>query len=207
MTKARLILLILFFTFFYCKPTGADELSAEILDRLKEIHASISSVSGSFIQEKHLAMFEQNLISRGSFAIANPRKIYWAYNYPMKFGFSSDGETIRRWREGSGESKNAPLAHDPVLSVVTNQMLAWATMDTKVLKRDFDITVIESSPLSLKLIPVQKQLSDIIRSVTLIFDDQERHISSITLLEDDKDKTVIRFEKVRLNQDLPDGLF
>lgn len=207
MIKVRNIFFILLISCFACKTAGAGELSGEMLDRLQEIHAGINSVSGSFTQEKHLAMFEESLVSRGNFAIARPGKIYWAYEYPMDFGFSSDGETVRRWSEESVKSEAVPLARDPVLSVVADQMLAWSTMDTEALKQNFSITLLDSIPLSLKLVPVRKQLASIIRAVKIDFDDRERHISCITILEQDQDKTVISFEKVRLNQDLPAGLF
>ncbi len=206
MTSGIFLFTLLFFC-FSSQPVDAGELSGEMLDRLQEIHAGINNVSGFFIQEKQLSMLERGLVSRGEFAMAQPGKVYWAYDYPMETGFSSDGETLKRWSMESGKSQAVPLSRDPVLSVVVDQMLAWSTMDTKALKQDFSIYLIKPVPLTLKLVPSVKHLADIVHSVTIAFDDREKHIESIVIMENDGDKTVISFKNVSLNQDLPAELF
>jgi outer membrane lipoprotein-sorting protein len=186
---------------------ASEELSGEMLERLQVIHQQTRTVSGSFVQEKNLAMFEHTLISRGSFAVCVPGKIHWAYEYPAVFGFASDGENVWRWNEESGASDSMPLSRDPVLSVIVEQMLAWSTMDTRTLERYFSITLVESRPISLLLQPKVSQLEEIIASVEIMFDSTDRHISKIIILEHDTDETVIRFENVSLNLKLSPELF
>ncbi len=207
MNIIRIILIIpVLLGVFLCK-AGAGDLPLDMLKRLQNIHQDIQTISGSFVQEKRLAIFEQTLVSKGTFAVVKPGKIHWAYEYPSSFGFASDGENLRRWSRESGESESIPLARDPVLSIIVDQMLAWSTMDIQTLERYFSISLAQSRPIALLLEPKTVQLKDIIRSVEIIFDSAEKHIKKIAILEYDGDETMIRFENVTLNSKLPSGLF
>lgn len=206
MIKSALVLFV--FTLMPFTGWGKDQsIPSDVQEKLHEIHDSIQTVSGSFVQEKHLDVFDQTLVSSGSFAIDRPGRIRWAYEEPSVFGFSSDGLQVRRWSEESGMSQTAPLARDPVLSVIVDQMLAWSTMDLQAMEDYFSLTLVESEPMVLELEPEAKELRDIISKVLISFDSTSAHIEKIRILEHDSDKTCIRFKEVSLNQDLDHELF
>ncbi len=183
------------------------KLPSEILERLHELHGTTMTVSGDFIQEKHLAMFAQPLVSLGMFAIAQPDKIHWAYEKPMLLGFASDGAEVRRWDEHSGTTQAKPLATDPILSVIVDQMLAWSTMNAPAMERYFALSLDSSEPVILQLKPNTAQLGEIISHVRIAFTPDQTHLRQITVVEPDGDKTVIRFINVKLNVELPGDLF
>lgn len=183
------------------------ELPTELPEHILDLHRATRTVSGEFVQEKRLAMFEQTLISRGYFAVEQPGKIHWAYHQPSESGFASDGVRIRRWNEHSGMSPAAPLSRDPLMSVIVDQMMAWSTMDTQALERFFSITVMDTDPISLHLEPKAAQLREILHQVRISFNSEESHIQEIMIFEEDGDTTRIRFEHVRINQELAPDLF
>lgn len=196
---------------FVCAPWTAvgqnAGLPAAVLERLDDLYGETRSVSGDFTQEKHLAMFARPLVSRGTFAIARPGKIHWSYEEPVSLGFASDGTTVRRWDERSGAAQAKPLAGDPVLSVIVDQMLAWSTMDVPAMERHFSISLASSDPVVLHLEPNTDRLAEIISHVIIAFAPDETHVQEVTVVEPDQDKTVIRFANVRLNLELPGALF
>ncbi|MFO7728865.1 MAG: outer membrane lipoprotein carrier protein LolA [Desulfonatronovibrio sp.] len=207
MIGARPILFTFFVLSLFAGDLGAGDLPPDLLERLQNNHENIQNVSGTFVQEKRLAMFEQPLISKGSFAVAKPGKIHWAYEHPASFGFASDGKNVRRWNRESGESASRPLDRDPVLSVIVDQMLAWSTMDMQTIDRYFAVSLVESQPVLLGLKPKTDQLKGLIKRVRITFDSAGKYITKIRITEHEGDETVIRFDKVKLNRELPAGLF
>lgn len=204
----RLLFLAILFVFVPWPATGQSaDLPSAVLERLNTLHSTTKTVSGDFTQEKHLAMFAQPLVSRGTFAIARPGKIHWAYQEPMSLGFASDGTTVRRWDGRSGGTQAKPLSSDPILSVIVDQMLAWSTMDVPAMERHFSLSLFSADPVVLHLEPTIAQLAEIISCVRIAFAPGETHIQEISVVEPDQDATVIRFRNVRLNIDLSDDLF
>ncbi|WP_031388631.1 LolA family protein [Desulfonatronum thiodismutans] len=192
-------------------PTAATdefkELTPALRERLAVIHQGTRSVQGDFEQEKRLSMFDRAFVSKGVFAVEQPGKIHWAYQEPSAFGFASDGEQVRRWNEHSGVSAPSPLARDPILSVIVDQMLAWSTMDTEKLEASFTLAVLETTPLTLELLPKVRQLAAVLQRVQVSFDRDETHLQEIVLFEPDGDTTRIRFFNVRVNENVSPGLF
>jgi outer membrane lipoprotein-sorting protein len=202
------ILLIVLMLFVPCKAMNQEEkLPLEILEQLHELHSTTKTVSGGFIQEKHLAMFARPLVSRGTFAIAQPDKIHWAYEEPMSLGFASDGTKVRRWDEHSGMTQSKSLATDPILSVIVDQMLAWSTMNAPAMERHFALSLDSSDPVILHLEPNAVQLREIISHVRITFTPDQTHLGQITVVEPDGDKTIIYFINVKLNVELAGDLF
>ncbi|SMP46371.1 outer membrane lipoprotein carrier protein LolA [Desulfonatronum lacustre] len=191
------------------------ELTPALRERLAVIHQGTRSVQGDFEQEKRLSMFDRTFVSMGVFAVKQPGKIHWAYQEPSAFGFASDGEQVRRWNEHSGMSAPSPLARDPILSVIVDQMLAWSTMDAEKLEASFTLAVPkttpestpETAPLTLELLPRTRQLAAVLQRVQVSFDRDETHLQEIVLFEPDGDTTRIRFFNVRVNEDVSPGLF
>ena len=183
------------------------ELTPALRERLAVIHQGTRSVQGDFEQEKRLSMFDRTFVSKGVFAVKQPGKIHWAYQEPSAFGFASDGELVRRWNEHSGMSAPAPLARDPILSVIVDQMLAWSTMDAGKLEASFTLAVLETAPLTLELLPRARQLAAVLQRVQITFDQGDTHLQEIVLFEPDGDTTRIRFLNVRVNEDVSPGLF
>jgi outer membrane lipoprotein-sorting protein len=184
-----------------------DALTPALRERLAAIHLGTRSVQGDFEQEKRLGMFDRAFVSTGVFAVEQPGKIHWAYQEPSSFGFASDGKQVRRWNEHSGMSAPAPLARDPILSVIVDQMLAWSTMDAGKLEASFTLAVLETAPLTLELLPRARQLAAVLQRVQVTFDQGDTHLQKIVLFEPDGDTTRIRFLNVRVNEDVSTGLF
>ena len=192
-----------------------EELTPALRERLATIYQGTRSVQGDFEQEKRLSMFDRTFVSKGVFAVEQPGKIHWAYQEPSSFGFASDGELVRRWNEHSGMSAPTPLARDPILSVIVDQMLAWSTMDAEKLEASFTLAVPkttpestpETAPLTLELLPKVRQLAAVLQRVQISFDQGDTHLQKIVLFEPDGDTTRIRFLNVRVNEDISPGLF
>lgn len=202
----RLLFLTILFVFVPWPAVGQTAgLPSAILERLNTLHSTTKSVSGDFTQKKHMAMFAQPLVSRGTFAISRPGKIHWAYQEPMSLGFASDGTTVRRWDGRSATAK--PLSNDPILSVIVDQILAWSTMDVPAMERHFSLSLFSPDPVVLHLEPTTRQLAEIISHVRIAFAPGETHIQKISVVEPDQDKTVIRFSNIKLNRELSDDLF
>lgn len=212
MKVPRLVLscLLLSLSLGLAQPALTEEykvLTPALRERLAAIHQGTRTIQGDFEQKKRLSMFDRAFVSTGVFAVEQPGKIHWAYQEPSSFGFASDGEQVRRWNEHSGMSDPEPLARDPILSVIVDQMLAWSTLDAEKLETSFTLAVLETAPLTLELLPRARQLATVLQRVRVYFDQNETHLQEIVLFEPDGDTTRIRFFNVRVNEDVSPGLF
>jgi outer membrane lipoprotein-sorting protein len=205
--KLRFVLLLLLVLAASTTPCPAQELPTDTLDALRGLRDGLRLVHGEFTQEKELAMFEQPLISRGRFLIRPPEDIDWIYTEPAEFGFSiRDGE-VTRWNAVSGTSRTTPLARDPILAVIQEQMLAWSTMDTATLERFFSFRQYADDPIGLEFTPKKSALGAIISRVRIRLAADMKHIREIVIVDPDNDTTRIRLENVHVNQEPPAGLF
>lgn len=199
--------LLLLFVLATSTPCLAQDLPAQTLERLRALQDGLRTVYGEFTQEKDLAMFEQPLVSRGRFAIRPPDDIDWIYTEPAEFGFSIQDGEVTRWNAVSGASRTTPLARDPVLAVIQEQMLAWSTMDTATLERFFTFRQSADDPIELEFIPKKSGLAAIISMVRIRLAADMKHIREIVIVDPDNDFTRIRLENVHVNQEPPPGLF
>jgi len=176
------------------------------LARLTAKAGQVHSIQSSFTQEKRLDIFNRTLVSKGVFAFERPQSLRWEYLEPVRSGFAlHDGEG-RRWNELSGESRDFTVRQDPVMQIVSGQILLWTTLDLSTLSRTFRIEVESDSPAILRFTPLAQGAGPI-AGMRITFTPDDAAISSIEIHEAEGDSTVIRFHDTRLNGEIAPRVF
>lgn len=172
----------------------------QILHQLKTSATGIESLQSSFIQEKSLEMFEQQLLSTGLMIYAQPDQLRWELLSPVASGFALQGEQGVRWSAVSGEVKRFSVDADPIMGVVAQQLLAWARVDIDWLEQGYDLEVIDIEPIILRLMPLEAAEAEFVDYIEVTFDSLQGHVSDVLVLEQSGDSTRLRFEDVRINE-------
>lgn len=199
-----LILLLL----FRALPAGAEgPASPELLQSLEKSAGSVTTLSSDFIQEKHLSMFKNAMTSKGHVYFARPDQLRWELTQPVSSGFAIKGDKGRRWHERTGRTETFRISQEPVMKLVSEQLFAWARSDFAWLKKEYRITLLQESPVLLRLEPRSAATAAFLNHLRIGFSPDGRYVKSVELHEKDGDFTRIKFVNTVVNKQLPADLF
>jgi len=212
MKRLILIAIILLMPFsVYCQETQdtADLATekAEVFSRIKQAASSVQTLAGEFTQEKHLEILENPPISRGRFYYRNPDCLRWEVYEPTSMGFIVNGDKGKRWKGNSGALQSFDLKKEPVIKIISDQVFAWARADFNRLEAGYDISILEETPVTLKLVPLSKTEKKYLDHIRLIFSSTENYVSTIEIHETDGDYTQINFIDMTINKPIQEDIF
>ena len=93
------------------------------------------------------------------------------------------------------------------MKLVSEQLFAWARADFTWLKKEYRITVLEESPVALRLEPRSAVTAGFLHHLLINFSADGRYVKSVELHEKDGDFTRIRFVNAAVNKPLAADLF
>ncbi len=187
---------------------GAAAAGGEVettLAALQQQAAGVTTLQGDFIQEKHLAMFQEVLISKGRFAFVRPDRLRWELIEPVASGFVLKGDKGRRWNARSGTEEAFELSKEPVMRFVSEQLFAWVGADFSKLRARYRISVVQSAPVILKLVPLDA--GGFLDHLEVAFAKDGRYPEMVEVHERGGDFTRIRFLNMSVNVPLPPSRF
>lgn len=182
-------------------------LPAEVLKQLEGSAAKVNTVASDFVQEKHLSVFQEVLLSKGRFYLEKPARLRWEYLEPMNSGFSVDGKKGKRWTEDKNKVSSFDVRQDPAMAIIADQMLSWASVDLSRLTKDFVLSLESREPVVVILTPAREGVRQYLELIRLKFAKDATHITEVEVREKDGDFTRIRFYNTRVNPTLPSNLF
>ena len=148
-----------------------------ILDRLKAAN-TFETLQLSFVQTRHSALLTKDLVSEGRMVLASPDRIRWEVLKPYPSLFVSSGELA-----------------------IAGRRFRMPT------EKDFAATVLEGEDLTVKLVPVRRDLKSLFREIIVHADKQSLQIRSALLMTPDGDWTQLEFKDFVLNQPVDAKLF
>ncbi|WP_319776891.1 outer membrane lipoprotein carrier protein LolA [Maridesulfovibrio sp.] len=180
---------------------------AEFLKDLQTSSQSISSISSEFSQQSHIALFADNVESKGKFYFTRPDNLRWEYSAPFVSGFLLKGQQGLKWDGTAKEPTEFSTETSPEMAVITEQILAWTTMNIPWLQSLYNIKVTNFSPAVMELTPKSSKARQFLNLIRIFFSPQATHLESIELHEPGGDYTKITFSNVQLNQKIPQDIF
>jgi len=180
---------------------------AEVFDRLKSSTAVTLSLSSDFVQEKHLAIFSETLLSKGRFFYRQPDHLRWELLTPVVSGFVLRGQQGERWNGLSKETSPFRIDRDPIMGIIAQQLLAWVKVDIDWLKSRYRIQVLTEQPVRLQLFPLDQGEAGFIEQIQILFAMDSSHVELVEMYEVGGDKTLLRFKNAQVNRSLPVDAF
>lgn len=179
----------------------------EIFVRIKQASKKIETLQGDFIQKKKVKIIKNMPDSFGRMTFQTPDRLRWEIIEPVSMGFIINGDNGKKWHGDKGRFKKFDVKKDPVISVISNQVFAWAKGDYDRLKTGYDLLIINENPVEIKLIPLSAIEKRYIDSIILAFSENEEHVNRIEILEKKGGLTQIFFTDMVINKELQEGLF
>jgi outer membrane lipoprotein-sorting protein len=164
------------------------------------------TIESNFIQEKHLSLFNDVLVSQGLFAFAAPDRLRWEITKPFHSLLIMNGREVSKYDFPDGKNPHKlqfPAAS--ALSEVLNQIADIHQGKFSEEEKNYDIEVDEGKTLI--LVPKNPRMRKMVSRIEIGFSPSLDSIASVVIRENGGDFTRIVFESDRLNPALPDSLF
>lgn len=170
------------------------------LERLAVVTANIQSLKSDFKQTKYISFMDEILVSEGFFSFTAPDELEWQYAKPLSSGLSYKDGKARLWSAtqpgsatgGQGDGKSGGSG-ETIAKVIAEQLLTWTRLDIPKLKKTYNITLLDESPLTLRLTPKNLAPGNPVRDFKLVFAPDGTNVEQITLYEAEDDYTQIDF--------------
>jgi len=186
--------LLLFFTTVL---SAADE-SPDVTDMLRRLGENVSTFKNlktEFVQEKNLAIFRNKIILKGRIFLQKPDKIAWHVDEPVKYSVVITDKSIRQWDEDTNRVQETALSGNPVFQNILNQLTVWFSGNYVPLLKDYDVRLLQKSPLVFEFIPKKSSAAGkFIKGITISLREDERYLKQIRILEISGDSTTIIFK-------------
>jgi outer membrane lipoprotein carrier protein len=173
--------------------------------RLRKAAENTRSLCAVFTQEKHLPILSAPLISRGRLFYGAPGSVRWEYMSPVKSVMLMNGDTAQVFQFSNGSWTEDFTGGVEVRHMVLSEIREW-------LKGRFDRagtftpSLSAGPPMKVTLLP-GRDLKDFLTRIELVFDSTPGVIRRVEIFEPGQGRTCIHFEDVRINTELPSGIF
>lgn len=175
-------------------------LSALTFDQLQQQLATQKVVRGDFTQSKKLQIFNDPLISNGSFLLSHQQGLIWNQNNPFPVSIVLAKDKLRQ--QFSGQSAEIIEASDnPMVFYFSHLFLSLFKGDLASLDNQFSMSLtgnLESS-WSLHLKPKGSPLNNVFNTIDI---QGRKQITNLTLIELNGDSSTIEFSNINQHETL-----
>ncbi|QIL80963.1 outer membrane lipoprotein carrier protein LolA [Diaphorobacter sp. HDW4A] len=179
-----------------------DQVTQDLLDKVKQQLKDAPVVRGKFEQEKSIKGFKQPLRSSGEFVVAKNKGIVWHVLKPFESTLIVKPDSLQS-RRGDGEVSMQMRAEDePVLRTVNAMLFAVMSADLVQLRQFFEVSgKAQASGWQMHLVPRDPMLAQWLASVDL---QGGAFVREVKLQEARGDSSVIRIQDATAEQALRD---
>jgi len=177
---------------------------ADNWDQIKNAAGQVNTVRCDFIQEKHLKILANPLVSKGVLYFKVPGSLRWEYISPVRSVLLTHNGKTKRFimrKDGFVEDSSANLQ---AMGFVLKEITMW-------LNGRFDenpqFTATLKAGHKILLLPKEKSFSMMIQKIELMLSNTPGIIKSVIIYESDNSFTKLVFNKSILNDKIDDSMF
>ena len=178
-----------------------------ILQRIKNASSEIMTLTGDFVQSKEVKIVKNMPDSKGKFFYKKPDCLRWEIIEPVKMGFIVNGDQGKKWRKKVDRFKKFDVSREPIISVISSQVFAWAKGDFDKLRQGYEILILNKSPVEVKLLPLSDLEKKYVASIVLAFSENDNYVERIEINETRGGSTRITFYNMVINDQLKEDIF
>jgi len=172
---------------------------------LKESFRNIQSVKAEFLQERHLQILKDPLISEGRFLYLVSGSLRWEYLSPLRSVMLQKGDTVRLYHFSEGAWKQDMTQAVEARRMVLAEMSQWFQgrfEESKIFSHVYS----SGSPGRILLAP-KEGINRFILGIEIVLSDRPGVIDRVEITEPGGSATRIAFRNVEINASLPSKLF
>ena len=208
--RSFFLVLIIPFVLAFANPTSPSDFqlvkqSETVIQKLDSFALSLNSIRSNFIQEKHISVLEEDIISHGKFIFRRPNTLKWSYQKPInyeialidgKFKINNDGKTSEF---DINSNKMFTEINNMIVSMVNGSILTSESFGVRLFENKKQYKAV--------LIPKQKDFKRFISEIHIFFEESDLMVSKIRMVEASGDYTLISFIEREKNSPVSDSEF
>ena len=172
---------------------------------IKEASRNIQSVKAGFLQERHLQILKDPLLSEGRFFYLASGSLRWEYLSPLRSVMLQKGDSIRLYHFSEGAWKEEMTQAVEARRMVLAEMSQW-------FKGRFDESkifshVYSTGPPGRILLTPKEGINRFILGIEIVLSDRPGVIDRVEIAEPGGSATRIEFRNVEINSTLPSEIF
>jgi outer membrane lipoprotein-sorting protein len=184
------------------KAAGDPEM---LKDKIREAASKTNTISSSFIQEKHLTMMEEVLVSNGRFFFRKENNVKWEYLSPISYAIIIRGNSFIINNEGKINEFDTESNR---LFKEINNMIIMAIKGDFVDKPEFEASFYEDDEFVLTVLrPNDEMLREMLTTIEIRFSKPSMDVVVVRFVEPGEDFTLIRFSDRKYNIEIDDAAF
>ena len=177
---------------------------ADSWDQIKNAAGQVDTVRCDFIQEKHMKILANPLVSKGVLYFKVPGSLRWEYTSPIRSVLLTHKGKTKRFIMRKDSFIGDSSANLQAMGFVLKEITMW-------LNGRFDenpqFTATLKAGHKILLLPKEKSFSMMIQKIELILSDRPGIIKSVIIYESDNSFTKLVFKKTILNDKIDDSMF
>ena len=173
--------------------------------RLQNNAQNTRTIVSDFVQEKHLTMLDEVIISKGHFMFKKENSIRWEYNEPIKYLIIiHNGKFIIKDEDKVTKfDTESNMVFREINKIIVN-MVSGRLPDEK----DFEINFFENANFyQTELIPKSQEVEKILQTIQIFIEKKDLTVSEVKLIESAEDYTSITIVNKQLNIEIPENKF
>jgi outer membrane lipoprotein-sorting protein len=174
-------------------------------DSLKDSFRKIRSVRADFLQERHVQILKEPLVSEGRFFYLSSGSLRWEYFLPLKSVMLQKGESVRLYHFSEGSWKQDMAQGVEARRMVLAEMSQWFQgrfEESRVFKHSY----VQGPPSRILLTPGEG-VSKFILGIEIVLSNKPGVIDRVEMTEPGGSSTRIVFRNVEINAGLDSKVF
>jgi outer membrane lipoprotein-sorting protein len=174
------------------------------LEKMRAAAEKISSISGDFVQEKHMPILARPLVADGYFAYQRPASLRWEYRKPLQSVLLLHDGSVNRYIHTEKGWQEDAAANLQSMDFILQEISSW-------LNGRFDDNPLFHAAMGKErtviLTPKDKSMDQFIRRIELVMADQPGVIRQVTIFEGEDSFTRFTFVDPHINDKIPPSAF
>ncbi len=185
----------------FTKPEDVNLIRQKLLDHAR----NTNTIESKFIQEKHLWMLNEVIISHGVFLFKKENSVRWQYDTPIDY-------TILIYNGiftivNNGNANDFDIDSNPLFQEINN-MIVTAIRGDFLEMDDFGSELLQNDDYYLaRLLPEDENVSSMLTSIDIYFSKNSLDVEKVIFYEPGDDFTSILFLDKKVNAEIPDTRF
>ena len=185
----------------FTEVTNIDVLKAKLTSHTE----STNSIESNFVQEKHLWMLNEVLISEGVFLFKKENSVRWQYNTPIEYTIVIHNGVFTI--VSNDKVNEFGIDSNPMFREI-NSMIVTAIRGNFIDNPDFAAEFLENNDQYLaRLKPTNSKVGAMLETIEIYFDKQSMEVVKVVFKEPGDDFTSIIFKNKKINSGLSDERF
>lgn len=178
----------------------------QVISSINTAASGLETMECTFLQTKHLSLLSDRMVSEGRMYYVRPGKLRWEYTTPYRYLFIFSGSTVYVGNESRADviDTNTNKVFKEVARIMMNTVTGRALAGTT----DFTIAVEDAGDhWKITLTPRKRELKQLFSKIEMSFNKDSLIISSLNIIEKNRDKTTIEFTHIATNEAIDADMF